>query len=309
MKKLLFQGQQTPSTQYPVTSGFRKHAGILVYILIVLLGALLTQACQRHVDPTNESGNTGKPSIDSIITKPGSSSGPDGQVGVFKTFKIIWAATDHQTIQSDAAGKPVQYTSQYLYNQETGAVQRVVYQFIYGSNGRLDRVNTVGGGYVLYKYEDKTGGPVLYTEEYAANGDPLILRAYSYSDDNRLIGINQRHADGSPPTRRTYQYDVRGNVSLVADFVMNRQFKYVLETTTSFQNYDDGEQVENLLTEFPFLPGVTFRTNNYRTKVVRYKDGREISRETYAYVYNEQGLPTKKVRHVKGSTLTASYTY
>ncbi|MBD2703076.1 hypothetical protein IC229_20685 [Spirosoma sp. BT702] len=305
MKKLQFQGKRLHSL--PTES--RKHAAILVYILIVLLGELLIQACQHRVGPTNEPGSIGHPSNDSIISKPGNSDGPDGQVGVFKTLKIARTDTDYQMIQFDAARKPVQYVNQHVVDQETGAVRRSTYQFLHGLDGRLYRVNTVGGGYVVYLYGDNAGGPVLSTEEYDGKGEPLVLRAYSYSGDNRLIAIDQRRDDGSPPTRRTYQYDSRGNLSLISDFVMDTQFRYVLETTTSFEDYDNGIQVENLLAEFPFLPGVTFHRNNFCTKVIRYKDGREISRETATYTYNKQGLPTQKVSRVRAGTLTTTYTY
>jgi hypothetical protein len=305
MKKLQYRGQHLHSL--PVD--FHKHAAILVYILIVVMIELVMQSCQSRILQTNEPGSAGKPSTDSTITKPGSPTGPDGQVGVFNTIKITRADTDYQTIQFDAAGKPMQYTNQYLFNQGTGAVRRTTYQFIYGSDGRLSRVTTSAGTYVVYKYDDNLASPVRSTEEYAANGKLLIFRNYNYSTSNRLIEINQQRTDGSAPTGRTYQYDVRGNLSQVTDFVMNSKAEHVIETITSYEDYDNGKQVENLLMEFPFLPDVTFHRNNFHAKVVRYKDGREISRETNTYAYNDQGLPTQKVSRSGANTLTATYTY
>lgn len=83
-----------------------------------------------------------------------------------------------------------------------------------------------------------------------------------------------------------------------------------METTTTFADYDGGKHVENLLAASPFLPGVTFHVNNYRTKIVRYYDGQQISRETYTYAYNARGKPTQRTTHYAGGALVvATYSY
>ncbi|GAB2595968.1 hypothetical protein [Spirosoma areae] len=290
---------------------FVGYAAVPVQIAFALLIALLAAACHHPVDPARESGTVGTPPRDSTITKPGSSTGTpsDGTVRVFKTLKIAWSNTDFQEIQFDAADKPVEYTSQYLANQGTGRVQRTVYQFLYGPDQRLNRVNIVGGGYVQYHYE---GNQVARTDEYSSAGERLKLHQYGYSPTNQLLQVDtEDRFNGLQETRQTYQYDSRGNLRVVSQFVKSpASGNYALETTTHYGNYvDDGKHVENLLTTYPYLPDVTFRVSNYGTKIVRYKDGSEISRETFVYTYNEQNYPIQRVSRSAGGTLTATYSY
>ena len=288
-------------------------------ILITLLIAMLAIACQQPVDPVKESGAVSTPPRDSTITKPGSSTSTppgsstgtpsDGTVRVFKALKIAWSTTDFQEIQFDAADKPVQYASQYVANQGTGRVQRSVYQFLYGPDQHLNRVNIVGGGYVQYLY---AGDRVTRTEEYSSAGERLKLHQYRYSATNQLLQVDtEDRFNGLQETRKTFQYDSRGNLRVVSQFVKSpASGDYALETTTHYGNYlDDGKHVENLLTTYPYLPDVTFRVSNYGTKIVRYKDGSEISRETFAYTYNEQNYPIQRVSQSAGGALTAIYSY
>ncbi len=287
---------------------------------LVLAAALLATACHRSsVEPIKLPGDTGSVPGDSTGSKPGTPNGPlpgdstgpkpGGPVGVFKTLKIAWSSRDFQEINADAEGKPVQYTSQYVASQSTGRVQRTVYQFLYGPDQRLNRVDIAGGGSVRYLYE---GDRVTRTEEYSSAGKRLNVHGYAYSTTNQLLQVDtENRTNGLQETRQTYQYDSRGNLRVVSQFVKSpASGDYALETTTHYGNYlDEGKHVENLLTTYPYLPDVTFRVSNYGTKIVRFKDGSEISRETFVYAYNGQGYPTQCVRSGPGGTLTSTYSY
>jgi hypothetical protein len=312
---------------------------LLGRLALATMMALIVAACNRSAtELVPAAGNSGKPAGDSTGTNPGNnkpdgdSTGtnpgkpsdrpsdktgtkPDDPVGIFKSLKISYASSDFQEIQSDANGKPVQYTSQYLANQGTGQVKRTVYRFQYGSDARLSRVdqtiqtgnNPVSGSYVLYQYE---GNKVVRTDEYSTAGNPLASRTYHYSAGNQLVQIDEKNTLSKVELRKTFQYDGLGNLIIFAEFTKGSpEGGFVLETTTSFEGYDHQKHVENLLTTFPFLPNVTFRVNNYHTKIVRYKDGSEISRETVDYAYDANGYPTQKTVNGNGGTLTGKYTY
>lgn len=287
-------------------------------LLVAILTASLLTACTPAVDPATEPGNGGTSPRDTTVTKPGNStttppgsatgSPSDGPVGVFKTFRISWSPTDFQEIQFDAADKPVRYSSKNLYVMGGNSiVQQRTYQFRYGSNGDVYQVDRVEGGYLRYTYQNNQ---ISRVDEYTAKDRLSVSRTYQYSATNQLVQLDESFVLEKRETRKTYQYDARGNLTLLSEFVRSpADGTYRLDTTTAFEEYDAGRHVENLLSEFPFLPGVTFRTNNYGRKIGRYRDGSEISRDTYTYTYNGQGQPTQQIRRNTGGTLTATYTY
>lgn len=204
----------------------------------------------------------------------------------------------------------MQYTTQYLFNQGTGEVKRTVYRFTHDAGQRLVRLAQEGAGYVLYYYE---GNRVSRAEEYTASGEYLKEYRYRYAGASQLVQFDTNYRKPHPThpleTRTTYQYDNRGNLRVLSEFVKNSSGHYEPVLTFHFEDYDKGEHVENLSTIFPYLPAVTFRVNNYGTKIARSPDGKEIDRETFTYTYNRQGKPIRKLRKGVGGTLTASYSY
>ena len=306
---------------------------------LVIMAALTVAACNRSAtELAPRPGDSGKPSVDttktsgkpngdSTTTNPGKPSGPkpgdstgtnpgtSDPVSVYKSMKITYSALDFQEVQYDAKGTPVRYTSQYMFNQGTGEVKRTVYSFQYGVDQRLNRLNQtlylgnkqIASTYTLYHY---TGNQVDRTEEFAVDGTLLVSRTYRYSDAGRLVQLDHKSRNSKNALRRTFQYDGNGNLTTMSDFYnVAPDGGYALEMTITFEDYDNQKHVENLISTTPFLPAVTFRVNNYHTKVVRSKDGKEISRETVAYAYNEAGLPTQRTTSGAGGKLTATYTY
>lgn len=319
-----------PSTPQPA-----RPRRLLGPFALVILTALTIAACNRSATELSPlPGDSGKPSTDtttapnkpdgdSTVTnpgkpadpKPGDSTGTGDPVSVFKSLKIAYSSIDFQEVQHDANGTPVQYTSQYLYNQGTGDVRRLVYRFQYGADQRLNRLdqafflgrNQYASTYTLYHY---AGNQVARTEEFAVDGTLLVSRTYQYSAAGKLVQLDHKSRNSKNALRRTFQYDGAGNLTTVSDFYNSAlDGSYVLETTTTYGDYDNQKHVENLLSTTPFLPAVTFRVNNYHTKVVRYKDGKEISRETVDYAYNAEGEPTQRTTSGAGGKLTATYTY
>lgn len=280
--------------------------------------AMLVTACQHPVDPVQKPGTVGTPPRDSTTTKPGSttstppgsatSTPSDGTVSVFRTLRITYAPTDFQEIQYDADGKPVRYASRMVYILGGNSIiQQRAYQFLYQANGAVNQLTIDGGGYLRYSYENNR---ISHVDEYTAKHQLVVIRMYQYSATNQLMQVDENFVRDKRETRKTYQYDSRGNLTLHSEFVKSpANGTYGLDAVTAFEEYDGGKHVENLLAEFPFLPGVTFRVNNYGRKIVRYKDGSEISRETYTYRYDKNGYPTQRVSHNAGGTLTATYTW
>ncbi|MFC5408779.1 hypothetical protein ACFPMF_05640 [Larkinella bovis] len=236
-------------------------------------------------------------------------------VSVYQRTRITWAPSDYQEIRRDAAGVPVHYTSQYLYAMGTDQVRRTDYQLQYDSAQRLTRVdqsiqigkNPATRLYTLYQYE---GNQLTGSEEFSSAGYRLASYSYQYSAPNQLRQIEETHYNSQKQSRKTFQYDGQGNLTTLSIYWKSVQdATYKLETVTHFEQYDNQKNVENLFTLFPLLPGVQFRANNYQTKIVRAKDGTELSRETVRYLYNEQGYPTQKTVTGAGGSLTATYSY
>ncbi|MGV3556900.1 hypothetical protein [Larkinella arboricola] len=302
---------------------------------LVIMAALTVAACNHSAtELAPRPGDSGKPSADTVKTpgkpqvdttttnpgkpsgpKPGDSTGTGDPVSVYKSMKISYSALDFQEIQYDATGTPVRYTTQYMYNQGTGDVKRTVYSLQYGADQRLNRIDQtlylgnkqIATTYTLYHY---TGNQVDRTEEFAVDGTLLVSRTYRYSAAGQLVQLDQKSRNSKNALRRTFQYDGKGNLTTMSDFYnVAPDGGYALELTFTFEDYDNQKHVENLMATTPFLPAVTFRTNNYHTKIVRSKDGKEISRETVDYVHNAKGLPTQRVTSGAGGKLTATYTY
>ncbi|MFD1140172.1 hypothetical protein ACFQ4C_03595 [Larkinella insperata] len=302
---------------------------------LVILGALTVAACNRSAtELAPRPGNAGKPSVDTVKTpgkpqsdstttnpgkpsdpKPGDSTGTGDPVSVYKSMKISYSALDFQEVKYDAKGTPVQYASQYMFNQGTGEVKRMVYDLQYDANQRLIRLDQtnyldtrkISSTYTLYHY---TGNQVARTEEFAVDGTLLVSRTYRYSAAGQLVQLDHKSRNFKNALRRTFQYDGTGNLTTMSDFYnVGPDGGYELELAISFADYDHQKHVENLMANDPFLPSVTFRVNNYHTKIVRSKDGKEISRQTVDYAYNAEGLPIQRTTHGAGGTLTATYTY
>lgn len=292
--------------------GFGRRSQLALSILV----ALLMTACQHPTtdplpaNPTKpgsstatQPGNTTATQPGNTTTTPGSSTTtqPADSVHAYKKVKISWSANDFQEILYDAAGLPVQYASQYVYNQGTGQIRRYVYKLRYSAEKQLTRMDIIGEAgnhYVTYQY---TGSQVTQTSEYTADGRLISTCTYQYSAPNRLSQVDETHVFSSAAERRTYQYDAAGNLSLLSTYAKEAGADtYVLQHTLSFTKYDTQRDVENLLFHMPLLPNVTFRTNNHSLK---------ISRERTTYIYNERGYPIQQVRTGPGGSLTATYSY
>lgn len=301
-----------PTTIARSGSGFcRRNTAVALLLSTTILACNRDDLTPASPDSAHQTAGI-KPGLDSSRTTPEK---PGDLIGVYHNTKITWSPTDFQEIQTDAAGTPVQYTTQYQAIQGSDQVRRTTFQFQYNSEQHLNRVdqtiqfgtNAAIKSYILYHYE---GNQVARTEEYASSGKRVASRTYQYNANRQLTQIDENLLNSQMTLRKTYQYDNRGNLTVVSDFVRNAQNDgFTLETTTQYDNYDNQKHVENLLTTTPFLPGVTFRKNNYQTKTVRHRDGTILSRETVRYTYNEQGYPTERTLRGPGGSLTSTYSY
>ena len=279
------------------------YAGRRVQLVLSLLLFLFITACQSSITDPSPNPNP-NPTPNPNPNKPGN------PVETLKKVKISWSENDFQEILYDTTGLPVQYASQYVDNLGTGHVQRYVYKLQYNSEKHLTRTDVVGeagSSYTTYQY---AGNQVTQTSQYAAEGRLLSTCTYQYSAPNRLSQVDEAHVFSNAAERRTYQYDAMGNLTLLSTYTKEATADaYVLQHTLAFTEYDTQHDVEGLLFHIPLLPGVTFRTNNHGLKILRDRNGRELSREQTTYVYNEQGYPVKQVRTGPGGSLTATYTY
>ncbi len=234
---------------------------------------------------------------------------PDSVSSVRK-LRITWAPTDYQELELDARGLPLHHTSQYLYNMGTGAVKRHENRFIFDEHKRLNRVETKFLGNIStsrYFYE---GSHISWVEVYAPAGNLTAVHRFQYAADNRLKQMETYRPLSQSETLLTYTYDGKGNVTQVQEWMKDpKTGTYSLEFSTTYGDYDDQKHVEHLLAVDPFLPNVPLRVNNYRLKVVSGRQGKELSRETFSYVYNAQGFPTEKVKYGPGGTSRAVITY
>lgn len=287
-------------------------------LVLGLLLVLFMTACQHPAtepiltNPTKPDSSTATQPDNTTTTTPGTSTTtqPTDSVYAYKKVKISWSTSDFNEILYNASGLPVQYASQYADNQGTGHVRRYVYKLLYNAEKQLTRVNVIGeagSSYTTYQY---TGNQVTQTSQYAADGHLLSTCTYQYSALNRLSQVKETNAFSNTVEHRAYQYDARGNLSVVSTYAKEAGTDtYALRHTSSFTEYDTQHDVENLLMHIPLLPEVTFRTNNHGLKILRDQNGRELSRERTTYVYNEQGYPVQQVRTGPGGSLTATYTY
>lgn len=234
---------------------------------------------------------------------------PDSLNGVRK-LRITWAATDFQELELDAQGLPLRHTSQYLFNMGTGAVRRYESNFVYDGHKRLNRVESTFLGNTStskYFYEREQ---ISRIEDYAPGGNLTAMYRLQYSSDNRLKQMETYLPLSKSESLLTYAYDAKGNVIQMLEWVKDPQTdQYVRQFTTNYGDYDDQKYVEHLLGGDPFLPQVQLRVNNYRLKVVLDRNGKELSRETFSYIYNAQGYPTEKVKYGPGGTSRAVITY
>ncbi|MVM36302.1 hypothetical protein GO755_40230 [Spirosoma sp. HMF4905] len=239
-------------------------------------------------------------------------SGNKDSISVFKRVKISWAATDYKEVEYDAANTPIRYTAQNLYNQGTGEVLKVVYNFVY-SGKQLTRLDVSNGSSVNYTYD---GDKVVRTEEFNSKGKLIITRLYDYSFENRLKRVDEATGEGDKKmeTARTFTYDNKGNLTQLVDLTKDAQTGvYKVELVTRYSDYDSYKNTTNLWTIYPILPNVTFQVNNPTTitQYIEGQDGAEMPfhRKQYTYRYNAKGYPVSHTETDAGGPLTATYTY
>lgn len=204
-----------------------------LFIVAIALLLMLLTGCKHDVDPEKRpdpisnppssgttspgSGTTTQPD-NATSTPPGSSTGNDGPVHAFRTFRITYATNDFQEVQYDAADQPVYYQSQATTMQGgNGMVLQRQFQFIYQANGQLQQVTQVGGNYFVYQY-----GPsnqISRVDEYTAKGRPLITRTYQYAANGQLVQLNHASQTDNYVARKTYQYDALGNLTTYTDWI------------------------------------------------------------------------------------------
>ncbi|GAA4456249.1 hypothetical protein GCM10023189_25160 [Nibrella saemangeumensis] len=285
----------------------------------VIVALFLLSACKPETEPVpvkqpdvTKPDPITKPDSGTSIQQPDPNKDTEYPVGtVLKLKKLSYSANDYQEVTYQADGSIARYNSQYLYNPSDGYVQKFTSEFQYDPNKRLVRLNRAYNSYVKYFYE---GDKVVKTEEYNGYNELIGSHTYQYAVD-RLTASYDVTINASSGKRfeskTTFEYDAKGNLTNRSQFYRNLETgEYKLDFSILYSNYDDKKFVENLTEVNPYLPGVTFKVNNPGLKVLKNRDGYEMTgREQYSYTYNADGYPLTRRASGEGGTLNATYSY
>ncbi|GAA4408241.1 hypothetical protein GCM10023187_29830 [Nibrella viscosa] len=285
----------------------------------VIVALFLLSSCKPEGEPV--------PVKQPDVTKPDPISKPDSNTGnqqtdptkdpeypagtVLKLKKLSYSANDYHEVAYNADGAISRYHNQYLYNPADGYIQKFTSDFQYDANKRLVRLNRNHGSYVKYFYE---GDKVVKTEEYNSYNELIGSHTYQYAVDRLTasydvtINVSQNRRFES---KTTFEYDTKGNLTNRSLFNRNLETgEYKLDFSILYSNYDDKKFVENLTEVNPYLPGVVFKVNNPGLKVLKNRDGYELTgREQYSYTYNADGYPLTRRTTGAGGTMNATYSY
>ncbi|WP_157593012.1 hypothetical protein [Rufibacter tibetensis] len=160
---------------------------------------------------------------------------------------------------------------------------------------------TDGSFEYMYDNQGKLTGTMITTPEFQGAG---LLAEFEYSG-NRISKVTRYLAfpgeDEDDPQLfpfgyTTYQYDSKGNVTLVKEF--GDQDSTTPDNTTEYTYDSKPTPTAAFMALFIGLPGMTPpAANNILTEV--HKEGNTVDKDlsyTNTYVFNENGYPTKTTR-------------
>lgn len=152
-----------------------------------------------------------------------------------------------------------------------------------------------------YQYEDRR---ITESREYVDNA-LVILNEFYYDANGRVdLWVSRRGAGEEvfPLDRKTFQYDVNGNVVATELEMFDPVTQgHVLISTVTFLNFDDKRNSSSLFMNFNHPYHIPFKNN---ARIWRVKNDTGAVGEThYEYEYNQDGYVTRQ-RDINGTTET-----
>ncbi|MEZ0607310.1 hypothetical protein ACAW74_02290 [Fibrella sp. WM1] len=149
-----------------------------------------------------------------------------------RTATLHWGPLDLQEWTHDAAGQWIRYVSQWTWVENSAQVRRLTYDFIYGQDGRIERLNRSEGNrlvsYVEYCYAQTQ---LTMCNEYSATGTLLANYRYEF-DDRRLREQTETHLVHSPrQVRKLFTYDAKANLTEISESVRMEGANTFIPTT------------------------------------------------------------------------------
>jgi len=171
----------------------------------------------------------------------------------------------------------------------------VNYAFAY-NNGKITEVAGAG-----HKWKYTYTGNLVSSIEVALTNN-AIVRKYEYSYTNGKLMVQTEYASTLqgglvPETKVSYAYTPAGNVSKseTFDYVNNAWLKSEEVRVTA---YDSKQNASIHYENFPYLPNITFLTNNPLIEEHRTGNGSLYATVNYEYTYDNSGrVATRKMKH------------
>ena len=278
-----------------------------ILLLVLALGACQEDEILKLNDPpaNGESPAPNTPAPDTQ-TPPNNPETPASQ---FKGKKVeLRSSQSVQLIEYNEEGLLVRYTS--------NSNNEFIHNFEYDANKKLVNQTTNKWGSYHYYYNGEVLTKVVQTDLLDR---PLKEFQLAFNAQNQLIeshGFNvSLEGDKVEYMKVTYEYDQKGNIAVLKNFVKNSTSgRFELETALHFEDYDNKKNSMPFWVS-PYLPQITFWVNNPGKKYGISKNGEKmVNSEVYNYNYNEAGYPVSKTTSIdtgEGKILsyTGTFTY
>jgi hypothetical protein len=225
---------------------FRFQIQKIIYALFLAISMLQLSGCKDRL-PTDPSDRDDLPA-------------PNKPVESYRRLKMQWAPTDYRDVFYDAQGRPVRLVTEALYIQDSNVTKKIIYDFLYGEDGKLAKLALDHGSYVVYTYE---GNKLKTTQEYAKSNQLLTTNTYHYTGDklSRVLIVSQHD---NTKIQLQYFYDDRGNLNEEREYYANETTgEFDKYSATRYEKFDNKLNVENLWFKYPFVPGLIVWHNNY----------------------------------------------
>lgn len=227
--------------------------------------------------------------------------------------RIQSTETDFQTFTYNNRGQVKTYRAQWQYDEADPTKIRVIEDlFEYDGQDKTALSASTGGWSTHYYYNDKL---IEKTQVLFPGGAVFTDYTYLY-DDNYVIGliVMQAKEPNEPVVtyKHLFDYDDRGNLIRDERYTLQETTQgdkfYVLESTTTYGDFDNRINPIGWMLQYPFLPQIAWHVNNPGYQ--EYKVANSAAQTTrYTYEYNAAQLPVVRRITSDGNTRTEVITY
>lgn len=209
--------------------------------------------------------------------------------------QLKWTDLDHITFTYNALNQVQQVRSQWQYVQgDPTQIKSITYDLEYDAQHKPVRISTEGGLDAKYFYD---GERLVKSQELNQQGKVMKEVTYSYTN-NRISQELWRIpavVAGEPDDiyKHVFAYDSKGNLNKIAVYEQKENLQYILIETTEYSDFDDKINPTSWMLRYPYLPQMRLQFNNPRKEVRKTTDSTPRT-TTYAYEYNQAGVPISK---------------